>query len=287
MLPVALERVGDGRLLRVARLGAGPPVVLLHGYPENLQIWCRVAPLLAQQHRVIAFDWPGLGGSEAWRGGATPRHQADRLRTLLDEWAIPRAAVVGLDMGGQPALVFAAAYPERCSALVVSNSLVLPDAVTSWEIRVLRRFGWNRFVLRRLPGAVFFRAEHTFLPPGVRLSPELRRDFWERFRRPEVRRFLIRMCAGYQGTLDRLPDLYPGIRVPSLVLWGERDRHFPLVHARRLHAAIPDSQLEVIPGGEHWMPWHAAPQVAAALRSFLAPAPVTQSRAAGAGRSAG
>ena len=142
---------------------------------------------------------------------------------------------------------------------------------------------------------IFFRAEHTFLPPGVRLSPELRRHFWERFRRPEVRRFLVWRCAGYQGTLNRLPDLYPGIRVPSLVLWGERDRHFPLGHwaigplghAHRLHAAIPDAHLEVIPGGEHWMPWHAAPRVAAALRNFLAPAPAIRSRAAGAGRAVG
>src|SRR5207247_2074124 len=71
MLATALETV-DGHRVRVARLGAGPPLVLLHGYPENLQIWCEVAPRLAARFAVTAFDWPGMGFSEPWPGGKTP-----------------------------------------------------------------------------------------------------------------------------------------------------------------------------------------------------------------------
>jgi pimeloyl-ACP methyl ester carboxylesterase len=70
------------------------------------------------------------------------------------------------------------------------------------------------------------------------------------------------MCGGYQGSLPRLPELYPTIRCPTLVLWGERDRHFPPVHARDLHQAIPGSRLALVPAGEHWMAWHAAAAVA-------------------------
>ncbi len=269
MLPTTTETVA-GRRLRVARLGAGPPLVLLHGYPDNLQVWCELAPLLADCCQVIAFDWPGMGFSEAWPGGTTPAHMAGRLLALLDAWGISRAAVIGLDMGGQPALAFAAGHPDRISRLVVMNSLVYGDEATSWEIRVLRRFGWNRFLLRHFPGLIFRRAERTFLPPGRRLPPEVRADLWDGFRQPEVRRFVSRMCAGYQGTLSRLPELYGRITCPTLVFWGQRDRHFPPAHARRLHAAIPGSELHVVPGGEHWMAWHAADAVAAPLRAFLA-----------------
>ena len=165
-------------------------------------------------------------------------------------------------MGGQPALCFAARAPERVSHLVVMNSLVQWDEATSWEIRVLRRFGWNRLILRRLPRAVFRRAERTFLPRGVRLPPELRADFWDAFRRPEVRAFIAKMCAGYQGTLPSLPELYRTIQAPTLVLWAGRDQHFPPAHARRLHEAIPGSLLEVLPDAEHWMPWYCAEAVA-------------------------
>jgi pimeloyl-ACP methyl ester carboxylesterase len=269
MLATTFETVRGGRRLRVARLGSGPPLVLLHGYPDNLQIWCELAPRLAGRFTVIALDWPGMGYSDAWPGGATPAHMADRLRELLDAWHIDRAGLVGLDMGGQPALAFAARHPERLRHLVVMNSLVFGDEVTSWEIRLLRKFGWNRFLIRRLPWLVFYRAERTFLPRGVRLPAALRADLWEGFRRGEVRRFISKMCAGYQGTLPRLPELYGRITCPTLVLWGECDKHFPPVQAERLHAAIPGSHLQVVPGGEHWMVWHCADEVAERIRDFL------------------
>lgn len=271
MLATTFQTLPDGKRLRVARLGSGPPLVLLHGYPDNLQIWCELAPRLADRFEAIAFDWPGMGYSDAWPGGTTPAHQADRLVRLLDAWGIGRAGVVGLDMGGQPALAFAARHPGRALGLVVMNSLVFGDETTSWEIRVLRQFGWNRFVLRRLPGLVFRRAERTFLPRGVALPGDLRADLWDAFRRPEVRTFVSRLCAGYQGTLPRLPELYGQVRCPTLVLWAGADRHFPAAHAERLHAAVPGSRLEVIAAAEHWMPWYLAAEVAARIRAFAEP----------------
>lgn len=268
MLTTAFETLPDGRRLRMARLGTGPPLLLLHGYPDNLQIWCELADRLADRFQVIAFDWPGLGYSDAWPGGATPLHLADRLLTLLDTWRIDRAGLVGMDMGGQPALAFAARYPTRIRHLVVMNSLVYGDSETSWEIRILRQFGWNRLLLRRLPRLVFRRAVYTFLPPKVRLPRELRADFWESFKRPEVRAFIAKMCAGYQGALPHLPNLYGHITCPTLVLWAEEDKHFPPVHAKRLHAAIPGSRLHIVPRAEHWMAWYLADQMARRIREF-------------------
>lgn len=264
-----MEDVGAGRRLRVARLGAGSPLVLLHGYPDNLQIWCELAPRLAGVARVIAFDWPGLGQSDPWPGGTTPEHLAGRVRELLERWGLERVCLVGMDMGGQPALALAALHPERVARLVVMNSLVLGDVPTSWEIRVLRKFGANRFLLRNFPGLIFRRAERTFLPRGVRLPEPLRADFWESFRRPEVRDFLVRMCAGYQGTLPRLPQLYARIACPTLVLWAERDKHFPLVQAEGLRALVPGARLEVLSGAGHWMVWDRALEVATRIAAFM------------------
>jgi pimeloyl-ACP methyl ester carboxylesterase len=269
MLPSSTETLAEGRRLRVARLGSGPPLVLLHGYPDNLQIWSALAPRLAERHQVIAFDWPGMGDSDAWPGGATPSHMADHLLALLDRWEVARATIVGADMGGQPALAFAARHAGRVDRLVVMNSLVIPDEETSWEIALLRRYGLNRFLLRRLGGAVFSRAVRTSLPRGVRLDPELREDLWRCFRRKEVRAFVAKMCAGYQGTLPRLAPLYAGIACPTLVLWGGHDRHFPPAHGRRLHEAVFGSRLRILDGAEHWMAWYAAEAVAAEIDAFL------------------
>jgi len=266
MLDAQMESLGNGKRLRVARLGAGPPLILLHGYPENLQIWNRLAPLLASRFQVIALDWPGMGFSEPWSGGATPEIKADRLMTLLDEWQIEKASILGLDMGGQPALAFAALHPERISRLIVMNSLVFGDEKTSWEIRWLRKFGFNRFALRYLGAVVFRRAEKAFLPRGLRLGRETRDDFWRAFSTLEVRRFVSKMCAGYQGTLDKLPALYQQISCPTLVLWGERDKHFPVIQAERLHQSISGSVLEIVRGGTHWMAIDRAEELAKQIR---------------------
>jgi pimeloyl-ACP methyl ester carboxylesterase len=271
MLTTHMEIVA-GKRLRVARLGAGPPIILLHGYPDNLQIWCELAPRLAQHCTVIAFDWPGMGYSEPWPGGATPQELARRLLTLLDAWQLPRVHLIGMDMGGQPALVFAAQHPERIGRLVVMNALTHWDAETSWEIRLLRHYGWNQRVLRWLPWVVFRRAEWTFLPLGVQLPADLRADLWGRFRQTAVRQFIVRMCAGYQGTLPRLPALYRTITCPTLILWAGEDNHFPPIHAERLRADIPQAELQIIPAAEHWMAWYLAEEVGVRIASFLASA---------------
>jgi len=268
MLATSTETHG-GRSLRVARLGSGPPLILLHGYPDNLQVWSELAPRLATRFAVIAFDWPGMGYSEAWSGGATPFDFARRLRTLMDDWGIARAVIAGHDMGGQPALAFAAEHPERISRLVVMNSLVIWDEKTSWEIALLRKFGWNRVLLERLPHAVFFRAMRTFLPRGYKISPELRSDLWESFQLPEVRRFVVRMCAGYQGTLPRLKRLYSTIGTPALFLWAERDKHFPMAHARKLAEMVPGAEVEEISGARHWMALNDAEEVSFRILRFL------------------
>ncbi len=268
MLETTIERVGDGRRLRSARLGQGPPVLLLHGYPENLQIYSRLAPLLAAEHEVIAFDWPGMGASETWSGGASPHQMAERLVRLMDHFELHDATVVGMDMGGQPALVAAAEWPDRIKKLVVMNSLVLWDEETSWEIRVLRERGWNGFFIEKLPWLVFRRALSTFLPRGHGLGSELRSDLWEHFRRREVRTYVSRMCAGYQGLLPRLPEFYDRVRCPTLALWGGRDKHFPPRHAERLSEIVPGAKLEVLPHGWHWMVWQLAEDVAARIVTF-------------------
>ena len=270
MLATSVKKLSSGRMLRIARVGSGPPVVLLHGYPDNLQIWSELAIRLADHFEVIAFDWPGMGYSEAWPGGTTPFHMAQRLHMILGELAIERATLVGMDMGGQPALVFAANYPERIDRLVVMNSLVLWDENTSWEIEVLRKYGWNRFILRNFPRLVFWRAEKTFLPCRCRLPLELRADLWESFSQSDVRLFIARLCAGYQGTLVQLPESYQKIACPTLVLWGEHDQHFPPNHAKRLCEEIPGSTLKIIPQAKHWMAWYLADEVAQSIRTFLA-----------------
>ncbi|MBF9221476.1 alpha/beta fold hydrolase [Hymenobacter ruricola] len=267
MLDTTVE-LHQGRRVRVARLGQGEAVVLLHGYPENLQVFSQLAPALARQRQVIAFDWPGMGYSEAWPGGATPLLMAQRLRQLVDDWQLDKIHLVGQDMGGQPALVFAALYPERVHSLVVMNSLVSNEAETSWEITWLRLFKLNQLLLQRFPRLIFWRALHTFLPRVRALEKAVYQDLWQAFRQARVRKFIVRMCAGYEAQLPRLPEWYWQVQCPTLILWAGRAKHFPLAHATYLQTQIPQAQLVVIEEATHWMAVAQPAEVAGHIGAF-------------------
>ena len=268
MLSTVLVNIA-GKQVRVARTGKGRPLILLHGYPDNLQIWSRITPYLTDFFDVIAFDWPGMGFSDLWPGGATPEHLAERLLTILHELKLEQTSIVAMDMGAQPALVFAAKYPAKVDRLVVMNCLAFGDEETSWEIRLLRKFAWNRWLLRRAPRLIFWRALKTFLPANDPLTDEIRSDLWNAFRKEEVRKYISKMCAGYQGTLPQLPALYAKLRCPTFILWAEKDAHFPVIHATKLNQVVPQSKLHIVENAHHWMVWHDAENIARMIQEFV------------------
>lgn len=266
---IEFKVLSNGKRLRFSRSGAGRDVVFLHGYPDNHRIFDKVTDTLQTDFRCWAIDWPGMGDSEEWPGGATPAHMAGRLAQILAELGIERPVLVAHDMGGQAILEFAAADPQSVAKLIVMNTLAFGDGPTSWEIRWLRDYGWNRRILKYLPHAVFWRGLLTFLPKGSSLSAAVRKDLWLSFKRASVRRFISKMCAGYQGVLPKLPARYAQIDTPTLILWGEHDAHFPVAQGERLHASIVGSRFRVLPSGTHWMVWARAEEVAAEIREFL------------------
>jgi pimeloyl-ACP methyl ester carboxylesterase len=83
-----------------------------------------------------------------------------------------------------------------------------------------------------------------------------------------VRRFIVRMCAGYEGQLARLPSWYRQVQCPTLILWAENDKHFPPAHAHFLHSQIPHAQLEIIDNATHWMVLNQPEEVAARMLTF-------------------
>src|SRR5207237_272958 len=109
----------------------------------------------------------------------------------------------------------------------------------------------------------------TFLPPGETLDASVRVDMWESFRKPQVRDYIVRMCAGYEGTLRLLAKEYASIQAPILLLWAGHDRHFPPAQAEAVRNVLPSARLEVIPAAEHWMPLSIPETVAAHILDFL------------------
>jgi len=268
MLKSQIDNIPSKGKLRFYRSGSGEHLILLHGYPDNHHIWDELIPHLTADFEVLAFDWPGMGESDLWPSGTAPSQMAKRLIAILDHFGIAKAHLAGHDMGGQPALVAAADFPDRVLSVTVMNSLVIEKAKTSWEIKYLRKLGFNRFLLTYFPKIVFKRAVGSFGLDNQTLPAELERDFWTSFKTKEVRRFIVRMCFGYQAQLPKLIKYYEKITVPVLILWSAQGRHFHPSHAEELHKLIQNSQIDILPDTGHWMAHFDAEMISRKILDF-------------------
>ncbi len=108
----------NGINIRIAELGAGPPLLLIHGWPEFWFTWAKIMPLLAKNFRVIAPDLRGFGGTDKIPAGysremTTELHAAD-LAALMDALNIPACGIVAHDIGALIAQTLIRTHPGRC-----------------------------------------------------------------------------------------------------------------------------------------------------------------------------
>jgi len=261
--------------VRIAQAGAGPPLVLLHGYPETLQLFVNLHPALAAHFTVTAFDWPGQGYSARWPGAAAPLHRALQLATILDALGLNRPHLVATDMGVHPALALAATQPHRVGRVAIMNALLFGDGPTSLEIGLMRRAGLNRLAFERAAPLVYLQCKRTFLSPHDRRAwpTALDHDFERALSRPAVRTFLSDLCADTEAALPDLPALYWRLDTPLLALWAERDAHFPVAQAERFAQLVPSTRLRVLAAAHHWMAHSRAADLAQHLIPFLQETP--------------
>jgi pimeloyl-ACP methyl ester carboxylesterase len=111
-----------GARLHVAELGSGPPVLLLHGWPQHWWSWRRLMPLLADRFRVLALDLRGFGWSEATPRGYRKEELAEDVVGVLDALAIERVQLVGHDWGGIVGFLVCLNHPGRVERYVPMNT---------------------------------------------------------------------------------------------------------------------------------------------------------------------
>src|SRR5580704_9849473 len=119
-----MPRIQVGNLsIAVSDVGAGPPVVLLHGLACGKRMWFHQVRALRKHFRVITYDLRGHGQTDAPQLATeySAAHLAHDLIGVLDALDIPQAAIVGFSLGGGPALALAASKPERVSHLVLAD----------------------------------------------------------------------------------------------------------------------------------------------------------------------
>jgi pimeloyl-ACP methyl ester carboxylesterase len=257
--------------------GEGPVLLLIHGITSGSATWERAIRRLARDHTVIAPDLLGHGESAKPRGDYSLGSFAAGLRDLLVALDIERATVVGHSLGGGVAMQLAYQFPERVERLVLVSSGGLGREV-SFVLRAASLPG-SEIVLPLITSR-WIAAAGGFVGGALRKAGlELGADLegmsqgYASLRDAQARRAFVqtvRAVIDPSGQRINASDrLYLAAEMPSLILWGARDRIIPVRHGEAAHEAMPGSRLEVLDRGGHF-PHNDDPDwFCEALRSFI------------------
>jgi haloacetate dehalogenase len=273
-----------GMGLNVAIGGDGPPLLLLHGYPQTHVAWHRIAPNLAQHYTVVTPDLPGYGDSSAPRDGDySKRAMARTMADLMAELGFGRFAVAGHDRGGRVAYRLTLDHPDRISRLAVLDMVPTLDmwemmdadmalAVYHW-LFLAQPDGLPEAVIGAVPDDYLRRTIDSWCADPDVIDPAAFAEYQRCFRKPGV---IHAVCEDYRAGagIDRLHDMtdrQAGRRIscPVLALWashGTDGRPYDAMEVWRRWA--DDVTGEEIAGG-HFLPEEAPDAVLASLLSFL------------------
>jgi len=224
--------------------GSGPWVVMSHSLACDSSMWDEQAALLRRNYKVLRFDTRGHGKSDAPPGEYTLDMLAYDVHGLLQGLGVERCHWIGLSMGGMIGQTFALKFPGTFASLILADttSRYGPEALPVWQGRI-----------------------KTALEKGMEplVEATLQRWLTEPFRKthPEVVARVSAMIratpvTGYAGCCAAIPRInlterLKEIRCPALVIVGEQDAGTPVELAREIHAALPGSELAIIPSASH------------------------------------
>lgn len=264
--------------------GAGPAVLLLHGFPQTRAMWARIAPALAQTHRVICPDLPGYGASAKPQDLAlySFRAMALEMLALMDALGHETFALVGHDRGARVAHRLALDAPDRVRRLGLMDIIPTHTLLTDLRWRVAKSY-YHWFFLAQpapFPETMIGHDPDAYFDAcllgwgGARLEDfdpgqyEAYRSAW---RDPETIRG---MCNDYRATLkqdieDDSADAWVRVTCPTLILHGASGamaRHYdvPATWASKCERM----QAEALPGG-HFFPDTAPTETLIAVKRFL------------------
>jgi pimeloyl-ACP methyl ester carboxylesterase len=270
---------GDVRLHAVIG-GEGPPLLLVHGWPESWYAWRLLMPALARDFEVFAVDQRGMGLSDKPAGGYDTGTQAGDLVALMDALGHERFAVVGHDTGFAISYALAADHPDRVERVALLEIPGSPGTVTAPPLFLpgplndrLWHLGFNRIdkLNEQLVAGredVFYRWEFD---AAAKSLPDDVIDYYVRMlSNPDS----LRGSFGWYRALD-VTIAQDGERkatrlaMPVLAIGGAAS--FGEHVAEALHAVADDVQSVVIPGTGHFVAEEAPEEMLAALTAFLAP----------------
>jgi len=253
-----------------------PVLLLVHGMAGSSATWRAVLPGLAGRYHVVAPDLPGHGESDKPRGDSSLGAYANTLRDLMIALGIERATVVGQSLGGGVAMQLAYQHPQRCERLVLVSSGGLGPEV-SWMLRAFALPGTEYLMPVLFPGFVRDAGNavgRAFGRLGVRWATfEQEWEAYASLTEPDNRQSFVRTLRAVVDpagqSVSAHDKLYLASRLPTLVLWGGRDRIIPVDHAEAAHRSMPGSRLVIFDHAGHFPHAEEPERFVTTLRAFI------------------
>ncbi|MBV8050062.1 MAG: alpha/beta fold hydrolase [Acidobacteriaceae bacterium] len=243
--------------------GSGPPIVLLHPFPANHQLWYPCVPALQQRYQLILPDLRGHGDSEAGEGPATMAKHAADLARILDAEQVARAIFVGVSIGGYILFEFWRKYRLRVSGIVLCNTKAAGETAASRAARLQAAAD----VLER-GTEPFFESMVTkvFAETTRRTRPDLIEGALAMMRKmsPEDVAWVQRGMAERPDSVETLKT----VNVPSLIVTGDEDGLTGASEAELMRRNIAGSEMIVVRRAGHYSPWEQPQEVGRLLRQF-------------------
>ena len=222
------------------------PIVLLHGTSASLHTWDGWAALLQGQRRVIRFDLPGFGltGPDS-KNDYSMEAYVRFVGAVLDRLEVKNCVLAGNSLGGQIAWNFALAAPHRVSQLVLVDSAGYPLVSESVPLgfRLARMPGLRNVMEYVLPRGVIQGSLRNVYGDPAKVSPELVDRYMDMALRAGNRKAL---ALRFEQAMSANEGQIKSLKLPTLVVWGGRDRLIPLVNGQRFAADIAGSRLVVL-----------------------------------------
>jgi pimeloyl-ACP methyl ester carboxylesterase len=254
----------DGERIHLVVRGAGPPLLLVHGFPSNATAWSMVMDQLEPHFSMTAVDMVGFGQSTRRpRRPLTGAAYADRLDRLLDALQLDRPHVAGLSWGGSVAQRLAVRHPRRVDRLVLLASVSAGRVLPLTTANLLGLAAAIRFpALGRLAVRRFV----TGAAGGGAAADRLVRGYTEPLQIPGTLAALRRFV---RDTAATPPIDLTEIRAPTLVIVPQADRVVSPHVGAEIAAAISVARFEPLAGVGHAVQFEAPERVAELMVDFL------------------
>src|SRR6516165_2531314 len=274
-IPIQTTEIG-GNAIRYIKTGRGPPLVLLHTLRTQLDIFEKLVPLLSNSFTVYALDYPGHGFSDIPKTDYGPELFVKTVEGFLDKLDLKNVTLVGISIGGVIPLIIAANHNPRVKRVIAINPY---DYGHGMGIARANGWAWLTFNLARVPvlGETVMRLRNQFieqriLQGGVANHVAITPGFGAQVRasglRPGHYRAFINLLR-HAHLWDKTRERYGEIKVPVLVVYGDRDWSREDERQRTVKA-IPGAKMETVANAGHFLSLDQPERLAELIKSFTA-----------------